>query len=356
MQQGTRLKEDEAELDLGDRVGDRTRSCSVGLGSAVAGHRRWADKASFDRGARAAASPMTRLRGGGGASWNGDRRSSGWSARCVDDLRQRASEVHAMRGVDLRVEAGNDGRAVRGPSGSGKEQPAGHRVGLEDPTWARLRVDGRWRPHVASDRARLRSRVVRDTCSRTTNLLPGLTAEENVALPLELDGHSREGARVRRHVGAPTSWVGRRTTAFPTNCPVGERQREATPVPWSASVDCCGRRAVRSLGLGQRRGVHAGLLRTACKRVGSGRGGRMTPQWVLGRWWCFLRDVGRRQTHREAGPEALWHRSAAMSTGGLSGGGPSGRRPPPAAPRRDGPSCAGPAAVNGASGASRCWC
>jgi putative ABC transport system ATP-binding protein len=95
--------------------------------------------------------------------------------------------VHALRGVTLAVQEG-ELVAVMGPSGSGKSTLLNLAGGLDRPTRGEVVVDGTalgacGRRTLAALRRRRVGYVFQDL-----NLLPSLTAAENVALPLELDG------------------------------------------------------------------------------------------------------------------------------------------------------------------------
>jgi putative ABC transport system ATP-binding protein len=102
--------------------------------------------------------------------------------------------VHALRGVTLAVGAG-ELVAVMGPSGSGKSTLLNLAGGLDRPTRGEVAVDGTVlgrcrRRELAALRRRRLGYVFQDL-----NLLPSLTAGENVALPLELDGMPVRKAR-----------------------------------------------------------------------------------------------------------------------------------------------------------------
>ncbi len=118
------------------------------------------------------------------------------------------TEVHAVQDVDLAVERGSL-IAVMGPSGSGKSTLLTIAGSLEEPTSGEVLIDGASIQAMSrNDRARLRRRTV-GYVFQDFNLLAGLTAVENVSLPLELrralgekgpccgDGRAR-GARPRR--------------------------------------------------------------------------------------------------------------------------------------------------------------
>ena len=101
-----------------------------------------------------------------------------------------ATAVHALRGVSLSVAAG-ELVAVMGPSGSGKSTLLNVAGGLDTATTGSVRVEGvdlasLSRADLAAVRRRSAGYVFQDL-----NLIPTLTAAENVALPLELDGRRR---------------------------------------------------------------------------------------------------------------------------------------------------------------------
>src|SRR5262245_9596114 len=97
--------------------------------------------------------------------------------------------VRALVEVDLAVERG-ELVAVMGPSGSGKSSLLTIAGTLEEPTSGTVHIDGTAvRGLSSTQRARLRRRAI-GFVFQDFNLLAGLTAVENVAMPLELDGTS----------------------------------------------------------------------------------------------------------------------------------------------------------------------
>jgi putative ABC transport system ATP-binding protein len=137
-----------------------------------------------------------------------------------------AGEVHALRGVDLRVEPG-ELVAVMGPSGSGKSTLLTIAGSLEEPTGGEVSVGGVALARLSrNQRAALRRRAI-GYVFQDFNLLAGLTAAENVSLPLELDGTSVKAARAAAVLALERLGLADRTDRFPDELSGGERQRVA---------------------------------------------------------------------------------------------------------------------------------
>jgi putative ABC transport system ATP-binding protein len=137
-----------------------------------------------------------------------------------------AAEVHALRGVDLSVEAGAM-VAVMGPSGSGKSTLLTIAGSLEDPTSGEVLVGGAALSGMSrNDKARLRRRSI-GYVFQDFNLLAGLTVAENVALPLELDGVPARKARAAGIQALDELGLGDKASRFPDELSGGERQRVA---------------------------------------------------------------------------------------------------------------------------------
>ena len=136
------------------------------------------------------------------------------------------ARVHALAGVDLSVRAG-EMVAVMGPSGSGKSTLLTIAGSLEEPTSGDVLVCGMALAGMSRGRrARLRRRVI-GYVFQDYNLLPGLTAAENVALPLELDGVAVPKARAAGMAALEALGVADRAARFPDQLSGGERQRVA---------------------------------------------------------------------------------------------------------------------------------
>jgi putative ABC transport system ATP-binding protein len=136
------------------------------------------------------------------------------------------SEVNALSDVDLCVERG-ELVAVMGPSGSGKSTLLTIAGSLEDASGGEVLVDGVDLATVShSDRATLRRRSI-GYVFQDFNLLPGLTAVENVTLPLELDGVRARAARATGLEALDALSVAEHADRYPDELSGGERQRVA---------------------------------------------------------------------------------------------------------------------------------
>jgi putative ABC transport system ATP-binding protein len=136
------------------------------------------------------------------------------------------AEVHALHEVDLSVQAGAM-VAVMGPSGSGKSTLLTIAGSLEEPTSGEVLVGGNALAGMSRNaKARLRRRTI-GFVFQDFNLLPGLTAAENVALPLELDGVSARAARKAGLRALEELGLSERASRFPDELSGGERQRVA---------------------------------------------------------------------------------------------------------------------------------
>jgi putative ABC transport system ATP-binding protein len=217
-----------------------------------------------------------------------------------------ANEVTALSEVDLSVAVG-ELVAIMGPSGSGKTTLLTIAGTLEEPSEGEVSVAGiALAGASANDRARMRRRTI-GYVFQDFNLIAGLTAAENVALPLELDGTGNRAARAAALEALEGLGLAEHAGRFPDELSGGERQRVAiaravvgerklllADEPTGALDSVNGEAVMR-------------MLRSACK---SGVAGVLvTHDAQLASWAdrvVFLRD-GRvvNQTTPPAGPESL---------------------------------------------------
>ncbi len=137
-----------------------------------------------------------------------------------------AVKVQALKGVDAAIEAG-EFLAVMGPSGCGKSTLLHVLGGIEPPTSGEILLDGIDLGGL-DDTARsiLRRRRLGFIFQRI-NLLPTLSAIENVALPLRIDGLSRSRAGERAQAALERTGIAHRGSHSPHEMSGGEQQRVA---------------------------------------------------------------------------------------------------------------------------------
>ncbi|HET7474907.1 MAG TPA: ABC transporter ATP-binding protein [Dermatophilaceae bacterium] len=134
--------------------------------------------------------------------------------------------VRALDGVDLQVAAG-ELVAVMGPSGSGKSTLLNLAGGLDRPTAGSVRIEGTDVGALRPDAlAALRRRSV-GYVFQDLNLIPSLTAAENVALPLELDGQRARAARGLALDALATVGLPELADRYPDQMSGGQQQRVA---------------------------------------------------------------------------------------------------------------------------------
>lgn len=139
---------------------------------------------------------------------------------------QGDNEVDAITDIELAVERGSL-VAIMGPSGSGKSTLLTIAGSLEEPTTGDVVINGaRLSGMSRNDKARLRRRSV-GYVFQDFNLLAGLTAIENVSLPLELDGLAMKKAREKGMAALEGLGLTNRADSFPDQLSGGERQRVA---------------------------------------------------------------------------------------------------------------------------------
>jgi lipoprotein-releasing system ATP-binding protein len=136
------------------------------------------------------------------------------------------ARVEVFRNVSLTVRAG-DLLAITGPSGCGKSTLLHLFAGLDTPDAGRVRVDGTdWASLSPESRAALRGTTI-GFVFQFHHLLPELTAEENVALPLFLAGQSEADGRKEAREVLERVGLSARASALPRTLSGGERQRVA---------------------------------------------------------------------------------------------------------------------------------
>jgi putative ABC transport system ATP-binding protein len=136
------------------------------------------------------------------------------------------AEVRALVEVDLSVDHG-ELVAVMGPSGSGKSTLLTIAGSLEQPSSGNVLVGGVDLSRASrNQQARLRRQVI-GYVFQDFNLLAGLTAAENVALPLELDGVTAKRARPLALRALEELGLVQQAARFPDELSGGERQRVA---------------------------------------------------------------------------------------------------------------------------------
>jgi putative ABC transport system ATP-binding protein len=134
-------------------------------------------------------------------------------------------QIEVLKGVDLSVKKG-EVLAIEGPSGSGKSTFLGLLAGFDSPTRGSIRIDGEEITSLDEDRLALLRGKKLGFVFQSYNLISTLTAEENVMLPLELQGSSEDPqGRARGLLSA----VGLETrfTHYPAQLSGGEQQRVA---------------------------------------------------------------------------------------------------------------------------------
>lgn len=134
--------------------------------------------------------------------------------------------VDILRGIDLKIEPG-EFVAVMGASGSGKSTLLGLLAGLDAPTSGEILLDGEDISHLAEDKlAAIRGRKI-GFVFQSYQLIPTLTAEENVLLPAELAGEAASASQQRARMLLDTVGLSDRRDHYPVQLSGGEQQRVA---------------------------------------------------------------------------------------------------------------------------------
>ena len=133
--------------------------------------------------------------------------------------------VEILKGIDLTVKD-REVLAIEGPSGSGKSTLLGLLAGFDQPTAGSIRLDGEEISGMGEDQlALLRGRKI-GFVFQSYNLIPTLTAEENIMLPVEIRGQS-EGAMDRARDLLEAVGLADRAWHYPPQLSGGEQQRVA---------------------------------------------------------------------------------------------------------------------------------
>lgn len=140
-------------------------------------------------------------------------------------------EVVALQGVDLQVQSG-EMMALVGPSGSGKSTLMNILGGLDTPSAGKIHVGQHDLLNMTRrDQVLYRRRAVGFVWQQTArNLLPYLTAQENVELPMALNGVNRKDRRARAATLLEQVGLGDRLNHKPSRMSGGEQQRAAIAV------------------------------------------------------------------------------------------------------------------------------
>ena len=137
-----------------------------------------------------------------------------------------AGQVHALRGIDLEIRMGELTMLV-GPSGSGKTTLLSVITGLLNPTSGELVVLGERPASLSQEDLVLFRRENLGFVFQQYNLIPALTAAENVAVPLLAAGAKRQQAVSRGKELLTTLGMAHRAEALPRELSGGEQQRVA---------------------------------------------------------------------------------------------------------------------------------
>jgi putative ABC transport system ATP-binding protein len=141
-------------------------------------------------------------------------------------LRSGDRMLEILKPTDLHVPKGQ-ALAIMGPSGSGKSTLLGLIAGLDSPSGGTIAIDGQEITGLNEDQlALLRGRKV-GIVFQSFNLIPNLTAEENVALPLELNDAFDGDPVTRARQLLQTVGLGERGHHYPVQLSGGEQQRVA---------------------------------------------------------------------------------------------------------------------------------
>ncbi|RMH33531.1 MAG: ABC transporter ATP-binding protein [Nitrospirae bacterium] len=137
-----------------------------------------------------------------------------------------ATVIHALRDVSVQIGRG-EFCALVGPSGSGKSTLLHLLAGLDRPTSGEIFLNGHSTLELTDDQWTAIRRTEIGIVFQAFHLVPGLTVEENVALPLRLQGHNRRAIRARVREMLDLVKMGHRARHRPYELSGGEQQRVA---------------------------------------------------------------------------------------------------------------------------------
>ena len=141
-------------------------------------------------------------------------------------IRNGARMVDILKGIDFTVPRGQF-VAIMGASGSGKSTLLGLLAGLDTPTAGNVRLNGVAISYLAEDQlAQVRGKTI-GFVFQSYQLVPTLTALENVLLPHELNADSRENGLARASELLTNVGLGDRVGHYPVQLSGGEQQRVA---------------------------------------------------------------------------------------------------------------------------------
>jgi putative ABC transport system ATP-binding protein len=141
-------------------------------------------------------------------------------------FRMGRETVHALAAVDLAIEA-NTFWAVMGPSGSGKSTLLYLLGGLDRPTQGQIEVNGRAIDSLDENKLALYRRHTVGFVFQSFNLIPSMTALENVAFPMRFAGISRRKRLARAADLLTQVGLAERMNHRPTELSGGQQQRVA---------------------------------------------------------------------------------------------------------------------------------
>ena len=140
-------------------------------------------------------------------------------------LTSGSNKIEILKGIDLTIGKG-EVLAIEGPSGSGKSTLLGLLAGFDSPTGGSIKIEGEEITALDEDQLALLRGKKLGFVFQSYNLIPTLTAEENVALPLELRGDAYKSQDRARELLTAVG-LDARLSHYPVQLSGGEQQRVA---------------------------------------------------------------------------------------------------------------------------------